>query len=475
MYRHFVSLRYIRRRVTALLAILAITFGVATLLTVLSIMEGYIHELQRMIREQESHLILRGDGPLEFCGIERLDEAIRSLPGVVETAPFIESLAMYRSGRFNPCYLRGIDPERELGVTSIGKFMLRPAELETVLESAQALGGREEIKASIERVAREILSAPDRQPLSPQEADELFSLPWRETLFNRYNPLLRGRFRQMSLSGIVVGIHLLARQNLSLGQIVKIVTFVPGTKEMATGNFLVTGAFKTGDYEVDSRAILTPLNRMKTLLASYRDNRECFDGLRVALADYREADATKARITQLILRGDVDMELPQIRTWKEAKQIFLQAVTIEKWIMGFVVSLLNVFTGCIVLLMLVLIVIEKTRDTGVLMALGASPRGVFSIFVLNGLIISALGTVTGLLAGTLFIGSINRIHDWIFELTGYLLFDPEVYLMDRIPTLISPGDVVFSVLPAVGFGLLASLIPALWAARKDPIQIIHNE
>jgi lipoprotein-releasing system permease protein len=150
-------------------------------------------------------------------------------------------------------------------------------------------------------------------------------------------------------------------------------------------------------------------------------------------------------------------------------------VKIEKWIMGFVVSLLDVFCSCVVLLMLVLIVLEKTRDCGVLLALGATPRGVFSIFLLTGLTITAVGTACGLVAGWLFLGAINSVHDGIYSLTGLRLWDPEVYLLDRIPTSVNPGIVVMSILPALLFGFGASLVPAIWAARKDPIQAIHHE
>ena len=143
--------------------------------------------------------------------------------------------------------------------------------------------------------------------------------------------------------------------------------------------------------------------------------------------------------------------------------------------MGFVISLLNVFTGCIILLMLVLLVIEKTRDAGILLSLGASPAGVFTIFLLNGLIITVVGTVAGLALGTLFMTNINALHDWIYSVTGSQLFDPEVYLMDEIPVQITPLNVLFSTLPALIFGFKASLVPAYWASRQDPIHAIHYE
>jgi ABC-type lipoprotein release transport system permease subunit len=165
----------------------------------------------------------------------------------------------------------------------------------------------------------------------------------------------------------------------------------------------------------------------------------------------------------------------RIQTWEEQKPILTQAVEREKWIVGFLIFLLDVFIGCVVLLMLVLMVIEKTRDIGILLALGAHPRGVVSIFLVDGLAIVAVGVVLGLVAGYFFVDNINALHDGIHALTGIRLFDPEIYHLDRIPMSVSATQVLASIFPPIIFGFLASLIPAVWASRQDPIKAIHYE
>ena len=165
----------------------------------------------------------------------------------------------------------------------------------------------------------------------------------------------------------------------------------------------------------------------------------------------------------------------RVKTWKALRNNMLKAAGIEKSLVYFIVLILVFFTGSMILLMRLLTVIEKTRDIGVLTALGATPGGVTLIFLLNGLVISAIGTIAGLTLGWVFCANINEIHDAIYAATGRQLFPPEIYQMDRIPTAFLWLDVVTSTVPPILIGLLASLIPAVWAPRRDPIKAIQFE
>ena len=141
----------------------------------------------------------------------------------------------------------------------------------------------------------------------------------------------------------------------------------------------------------------------------------------------------------------------------------------------FLLVLIVAFTACMILLMLILTVIEKRRDIGILLALGATPGGIVGIFLINGLALTVAGTAAGLLCGYVFCANINPIHDWLYTVTGIQLFPPDVYDLDRIPISFRTTEVLLSVTPALLLGFLASLIPAVWASRRDPIEAIHHE
>jgi lipoprotein-releasing system permease protein len=180
---------------------------------------------------------------------------------------------------------------------------------------------------------------------------------------------------------------------------------------------------------------------------------------------------------ELALRATGDRRFQDlgVYTWEQLRKNLLSAVKIEKFIIYFLMCLLVAFTACMVLLMLVLTVIEKTRDVGVLMSLGATPRGVVKVFLTNGMILSFVGTLMGLGLGYLFCAFINPIHDWIYSVTGLRLFPAEIYHMDRIPVAFQPLDVLLSIGPPLVLCFLASLVPAVWASRRDPIKAIHHE
>lgn len=495
-YKLFIARRYLRRRLTAVLAVVSVTFGVATLLTTLSIMEGYIIRLREIIRGRESHLMVLSRTPQGLCDMEAIDRVILEDPGVavfgepagVEgatprrpgTAPSVETFAMYRSDTFSPCFLRSIEPEREFSVTNLGNAFFHPGELEGILALLEAEGSPAELQARAEERAREVLADESRRPFAAEDLEALFSADWRREIIRRLPPAIGARLLERRLpSAVVVGIHFLAERHLAIGQVIKIMSLKPGTSELVEGNFLVTGAFKTGLFDLDSHLFFIHNRRMMTFLRTVRPplNEPCFDKIRIALKDHREAPEAKFRIQRALMKLPRETGGPEsvVVTWEDQKRILLQAVAWEKLLLGIVLSLLNVFTGCVILFMLVLLVIEKVRDAGILLALGATPFGVFQIFLLNGLVITCVGAAAGVGLGILFVSNINTLHDWIYLWTGYRLFDQEVYLMDQIPYAITPVDIALSILPALVFGFAASLIPAIWAARKDPVQAIHNE
>ncbi|HVR75812.1 MAG TPA: FtsX-like permease family protein [Planctomycetota bacterium] len=482
-YLLLLSFRYLRSRFSALAALSSVTFGVAVILIVLSIMGGYIEKLRETIRGQESHIIVTGPRPLSVTDIVRVEQLIEADENVLATAPYIETLAMYKSLQFNPCHLRGILPARETRVSTIGRYVLRPEELDRILDEIDAHRARgtdeerpDALAGRLNTIRRidEILDSPTRDPPSGEELDRFFQAEYGLELLRKRNPAIVPALEDEVPPAILVGIHFLVDRQMLLGQVVPIVTVKPDTSEPRPERFLVAGAFKTGDYDFDSHTILVHLDALKNVMdlhdpktGSYR-----YEGLHVALKDLSRLDETQMRLKAALARDDPTLE---VHTWEDRRRQLLTAVQIEKFLIYFLLVLLMSFTGCMVLLMLLLTVIEKTRDMGILLALGATPGGVTSIFLVNGLLISAAGTVLGLAIGYAFCFYINPIHDWIHARTGLELFAAEIYHMDRIPIAFQLTDVLLSISPPIILGFLASLIPAHWASRRDPIKAIHYE
>ena len=134
MYQYFLSLRFFRSRFLTLAAFLSTMFGVAMLLIVQSVMGGYMSQLKENIRGQEAHLRIIGNGPLGLKNLSEVEDEIGSIEGVIGSAPFIERLAVYRSGvSIKQVTLAGIDPVRQAKVSDFASYLLRPGELDELL------------------------------------------------------------------------------------------------------------------------------------------------------------------------------------------------------------------------------------------------------------------------------------------------------------------------------------------------------
>lgn len=483
-YQAHLSRRYLLSRFSALAAFLAITFGVAVILIVLSIMGGYIETLRDTLRGQESHLIVDSPRLYELTNVDRVETLIKGVPNIKATAPFLRALAAYRSASFNPCQLRGIDPSKHLEVTGFGRYTLRPAELKRVLEAFEARpadpipndsGAARRARTDAIKLVDTALDAPNRVPMTTEEFAALFSLDYRRQLLTEENPRMVSVFEHTAPpSSVLVGSQLLLEREVFLGQVLNFVTTEPGSSTPVSFRLIVAGAFKTGTFQADTglfymddRVLRNKLNLYdpETYFARY-------EGIQVTVDDLEKLNETASD-----LRKQLAAEFPRLRisTWEQLKRTTIMAVEIERYVIYFLLVLLVAFTACMILLMLLLTVIEKTRDIGVLLALGATPRGVVGIFLINGLTLTVVGTLAGLLSGYIFCSYINTIHDWVYTTTGVHLFPPDVYDLDRIPIAFQFGDVLLSVAPALVLGFTASLIPALWASRRDPIKAIHHE
>ncbi|MEC8935079.1 MAG: FtsX-like permease family protein [Planctomycetota bacterium] len=489
MYQYFLSLRFFRSRFLTLAAFLSTMFGVAMLLIVQSVMGGYMSQLKENIRGQEAHLRIIGNGPLGLKNLSDVEDEVGSIAEVSGSAPFIERLAVYRSGvSIKPVTLAGIDPVRQAKVSDFASYLLRPNELTELLRKHHPGAGSadEEALAEVDMPlaigdVHSLLSGPEREPLSDEELRRFFDLEWRIEVLKKHRPLLVKEF-PVPPAGIIVGIQSLLDRQLMLGQVLTVITLSPDTGREISERFLVTGAINTGDFQLDDSTLFADVQKVRSLLnrdlgqdaSPYR-----YQGLRISLDEDEveiqnldELNAVRDEVALAIARSG---SLLAVQTWPEIRANLLKAVGIEKLLVYFIVLILIVFTGSMILLMLTLTVIEKTKDVGVLMSLGAPPGGVTKIFLFNGLLISMAGTAFGLGLGYAFSANINEIHDLIYAVSGVELFPAEIYQMDRIPVHFYPADILWCTLPPVIVGLLASLVPATWAPRRDPIGSIQYE
>ncbi|MCA9131748.1 MAG: FtsX-like permease family protein, partial [Planctomycetales bacterium] len=165
----------------------------------------------------------------------------------------------------------------------------------------------------------------------------------------------------------------------------------------------------------------------------------------------------------------------QVNCWRDLQGALLAAVQMETTILNILLFLIIAVAGFGILATFFMIVVEKTKDIGVLKSLGASGTGVASIFLGYGVLLGAFGSGVGAIAGLLFVAHINTVADVLESITGQEIFDPTVYYFETIPTIVHPWTVVWVVLGAVFIAVMASVLPSIRAARMHPVEALRYE
>lgn len=195
--------------------------------------------------------------------------------------------------------------------------------------------------------------------------------------------------------------------------------------------------------------------------------RDGVDAIHMKLSDPLFAERVSERIMD---------NLPmQARTWYEDQEAFFQALEQEKMVMFIILSFVVLVAAFNITSTLIMVVMEKRRDIGILRTLGASTQSILGLFILNGLMIGLGGTLVGLIGGTLFIVYLNPIAEGLAALMGIDLDTSQIYYFDKIPAELVPFDIAVIAGTAVILSFLSTLYPAWSAARVDPVDALRNE
>ena len=245
-----------------------------------------------------------------------------------------------------------------------------------------------------------------------------------------------------------------------------VITTVSGHKLTPVNyRYVVSDYFRSEMSEYDSQYVFVPLGHLQKL----RTMEGRATSIQIRLKDYRDAPAVVKHLRER-LHGPFE-----IKTWEDKQGALLAAIRVEKGILNVLLFLIVGVAGFGILAIFSMIVVEKTRDIGILKALGASNGGVLKIFLGYGLLLGVVGACFGTALGVTFTVYINEIEAFLAHLTGMEIFPRKVYYFDEIPTNVSPVSVVLVVLGAVAIAVFFSILPALRAAMLHPVRALRYE
>ena len=411
-YPLWIGARYLRLRhddrfvgFISAISMAGIAIGVAVLLVVLSVMNGFEQELRDRILDVTGHATLEGlDGKL--ADWRAIEAQVAQRPEVLAVAPFVEGRAMLVSGpRSAGAELRGVEPQSEGGVSALARLVQG--------------GSLEELEAGSYRI---ILGRALAEELGVTRGD---------------------RVLVVIAQGMVTPAGVVPRMR----------------------RFTVTGIFDAGMYEFDRGLALLNIEDAGRLFRLGSD----VTGLRYALRDPFAAPVASRRLAVALGGGFY------ISDWTRRHANFFRSIQVTRSIM-FVVLLLVVGVAAFnIVSTLVMVVKEKQGDIAILRTLGASPREILTVFMLQGAAIGVVGTLAGLGLGLAVAVNLTAIVHGLEALLGTTLVDARVYFIGDLPADVRLADVLTISVTSLSLGLLSTLYPAWRAAGTAPAEALRHE
>ena len=418
----FLALRYLRPKrtfvsVITLVSVLGVLLGVAVLIVVISVMTGFDKQLQEGLLRFDSHMKVLARDPTTDEGqlLANYRDVIRRLrdhPEVTGAAP-----------------------------SFLGKVMLetQPAQGSSQLDAPFFRGIEPEFESSVSGLLGELVAG---------------------------KPDFEGRT-------LIVGVNLARALKLRVDD--RVAVYSPqalrrmkdskGGEIIPGDDYRVAGIFDAGMYEYNVNFVLTSLENAQELY-----------GLD------QQVHAVLVRLKDPLSVGRVRWELQEllgpnfrISTWMDEHSDILTALQVEKNMMFYILFFIMIVAAFGIMNSQITFVVQKTREIGMLKALGTSRASIVALFLIQSAIVGALGVGLGLGAGLLALAYRNEFLDFMNRMTGLELFPASTYQFTRLPAVIDAGDITLICGSALVICVLAGVIPAWTAARLRPVQALRNE
>ena len=417
------ALRYLRPRRTfvsiiTLISIIGVVLGVAVLIVVISVMTGFDLQLRDRIIGFESHLIVRKlGGPMQ--NYQQVAKFIRDQPKVTGASPFIEGpivIETQRGERYSQIaapFLRGIDSETNNQVSDLEKSVVT------------------------------------------------------------------GDFESIDGNGLLIGSALANRLSLSIGDPVAVYSMsllrevrdvlkkdpAEQTTAPLADDYVIEGIFDIGYYEYNANGMVCSLFNAQDLFSLGNEA----NGIHVMLDDPEAA--TEMRKTLLAKLGPDFV----VSTWLDRNKDIFNALVVEKNMIRFLLFFIVLVAAFGITSSMITFVVQKTREIGMLKALGASSRQVVWVFMSQSVFVGLLGVSIGLALGLFAIEYRNEFLIFMNQTMEFSLFPASIYGFEELPAIVDPKDIWIICGGSLIFCVLAGVFPAFNAGRLQPVEALRHD
>ncbi len=423
-FEWMIALRYLRARrkegfisVISLFSFLGIMLGVATLIVVMAVLNGFRAELLDKILGFSGHATIFMQDQTPIPGFKEIQARLEKVDGVKRVISLVEGQAMASSLKSSTgALVRGIN------------------------------------EADIEK-----LPSINNKDLITSMADS--AIPDAKATFKGFD----------KSGGIAVGEGLAFRHQLGLGSTLTIISPNGPDTVMGTAprirDFPVVAIFKIGMSEYDDNIIYMPMADAQEYFVS----EEGATGLEITVDDPDNISAVVPALREAAGPG------LWINTWKDRNQAFFNALAVERNVMFMVLTMIILVAALNIISGLIMLVKDKGHDIAILRTMGATRGAVQRVFFITGAAIGVVGTLAGLLLGTLICLNVESIRKFIQWVSGVDPFNKEIYYLAQLPAKMDPVQTFWIVVMAMVLSFIATLYPSWRAAKLDPVEALRYE
>jgi lipoprotein-releasing system permease protein len=450
-FRSFVAVRHVRASksgfltVISVLSILGVAVSSCALCGVTSVMGGFGQDLKRKILGNNAHITIDTSDVGGFKDWEDVLSRVRLVPGVAAATPVVRGEGMASSSsNTSGALVRGIDPG------SIGNVI--------------------DLIKNIEVGKFEYLENPEKLTRLP--ADEVIGLgPGGEPYLkgpdlsfgsSDLDPSVREALKGPPVyPGLVVGREFAKTLHAYVGDEITLISPLGDLGPMGilprSRRFRIAAIFYSGMYEYDATHVYMTMAAAQNLFSTGPS----ISAIEVKIPDAERASDLRDPVERAVLRSDL-----RVRDWRELNKNLFSALKLEKIATFIILSIAILVASFCIICTLLLMVTEKGKEIAILKAVGATDNAIMQVFMTEGIIIGAIGTVLGVVTGLVFCLSLS--------IYGVRL-DPEVYYIDRLPVAVNGSDYIAVAIAALLICTISTIYPARAASMLSPVEGLRYE